>query len=157
MLDRIRRLHARTASRRRRIDRLQVAALPFRRGDGGAIEVLLVTSRGTGRWIIPKGNQMNGLSLAEAAAQEALEEAGVRGRIATREAGRFSHLKTRSIGRALHCRVAVFALAVEEELDEWPEQAQRQRRWFSIREAQRAVASRELAGLIAGLERPEEE
>ncbi|HLL59899.1 MAG TPA: NUDIX domain-containing protein, partial [Allosphingosinicella sp.] len=56
---------------------LQVAALPYRRGADGSVEVLLVTTRGTGRWMVPKGWPMRGKSHAEAAAQEAFEEAGV--------------------------------------------------------------------------------
>ena len=136
----------------RRADRVQVGALPWRRNVDGAVEVLLITSRGTGQWIIPKGGMMHGLESHEAAAEEAWEEAGVRGRIETVEAGRFTHMKTRLIGPPLHCRVLVFRLAVEEELGTWPEQHQRTRRWFTVKDAQAAVRSRELQALIAGLE-----
>ncbi|TMV51704.1 NUDIX hydrolase, partial [Thioclava sp. BHET1] len=69
--------------------RLQVAALCFR-GGGAATEVLLITSRDTGRWVVPKGWPMRGLDAAGAARQEAWEEAGVMGRIAAEPVGRFS-------------------------------------------------------------------
>ena len=59
----------------------QVAALPVRRGEDGSLEVLLVTSRETGRWVIPKGWPSKRLSDREAAAREARQEAGVTGTI----------------------------------------------------------------------------
>ncbi len=142
---------AKFVSRWRRADLLQVGALPWRSGSNGT-EVLLVTSRGTGQWIVPKGGMMAGLSAFEAAAEEAWEEAGVRGRIEEAEAGRFSHVKTQ-LGRSpLHCRVALYRLEVEQELANWPEQGQRQRRWFSLAEAAAAVRSKELSALIVALE-----
>lgn len=134
----------------RKADRHQVGALPWRMGASG-IEVLLITSRGTGQWIVPKGGAIPGLSPAEAAAQEAWEEAGVRGRVAKKEAGRFSHLKTRLVGAPLHCRVAVYPLKVEEEAEDFPEHGLRRKSWLSIPDAAAAVQSRELARLIKGL------
>jgi 8-oxo-dGTP pyrophosphatase MutT (NUDIX family) len=132
---------------------LQVGALPWRRRANGAVEILLVTSRGTGRWILPKGWPMRDRSPTRAAAQEAFEEAGVRGRIDESEAGRFVHLKTR-LGRApLPCLIIVHHLAVDEELDSWPEQGQRLRQWFTPADAAQAVESSQLAEIITGLER----
>jgi 8-oxo-dGTP pyrophosphatase MutT (NUDIX family) len=129
-----------------------VGALPWRRRANGAVEILLVTSRGTGRWILPKGWPMRDRSPARAAAQEAFEEAGVRGRIDESEAGRFVHLKTR-LGRApLPCLIVVHRLAVDEEFDSWPEQGQRLRQWFALTDAAQVVESRELAEIIIGLE-----
>lgn len=127
---------------------LQVAALPYRHREDGSIEVLLVTTRGTGRWMVPKGWPMVGKSFSEAAAQEAYEEAGVRGRASPAELGRFQHEKTRFPARSLDCTVAVFPLPVERELTRWPERDQRTRRWFSIDEAALAVQSPDLAGII---------
>jgi 8-oxo-dGTP pyrophosphatase MutT (NUDIX family) len=132
--------------------RLQVAALPYRRRSDGSYEVLLVTTRGTGRWMVPKGWPMFGKSYAEAAAQEAYEEAGVRGTTNPVELGRFDHEKSRFPDAALHCTVAVFAMPVEQELTRWPERGQRTRRWFSVEEAAQAVQSPNLASIIAAVE-----
>ena len=133
--------------------RLQVAALPYRRRPDGSFEVLLVTTRGTGRWMVPKGWPMIGKSYAEAAAQEAYEEAGVRGTVSPVELGRFDHEKTRFPETPIQCKVAVFALPVDKELSRWPEAGQRTRRWFSVEEAAEAVQSSDLAGIIAAVER----
>jgi 8-oxo-dGTP pyrophosphatase MutT (NUDIX family) len=129
--------------------RLQVAALPYRRREDGSVEVLLVTTRGTGRWMVPKGWPMPGKSLSEAAAQEAYEEAGVRGAASPLELGRFRHEKTRFPAPPIQCTVAVFPMPVERELTRWPEHGQRTRRWFSLDDAARAVNSPALATIIA--------
>ena len=130
---------------------LQVAALPYRHRADGSLEVLLVTTRGTGRWMVPKGWPMTGRSHAEAAAQEAYEEAGVRGSAGPVELGRFDHEKTRFPASSLHCTVAVFPMAVETELGSWPESSERTRRWFSIEEAATAVQSPSLAAIVSSL------
>ena len=80
------------APRTEKAERRQVAALPWRRGDTG-IEILLVTSRETRRWVTPKGGRMAGKTDAEAAAQEALEEAGVEGVVPGVQLGTFRYLK----------------------------------------------------------------
>jgi 8-oxo-dGTP pyrophosphatase MutT (NUDIX family) len=128
----------------------QVAALPYRRRPDGSIEVLLVTTRGTGQWMVPKGWPMPGKSWPEAAAQEAWEEAGVRGAPSGRELGRFPHEKSNWLTGSLDCIVAVFPLAVSEELASWPERGERTRSWFGLDEAATKVQSRGLAGIIAG-------
>jgi 8-oxo-dGTP pyrophosphatase MutT (NUDIX family) len=128
---------------------LQVGALPYRRRQDGTLEVLLVTTRGTGRWMVPKGWPMPGKTHSEAAAQEAYEEAGVRGPAVPVELGRFRHEKTRFPAPSLDCIVAVFPMSVEQELTRWPERGQRTRRWFSIDDAARAVQSPDLAGIIS--------
>ncbi len=137
---------------RPRRGRLQVAALPYRRGADGRFEVLLVTTRGTGRWMVPKGWPMIGKSHAEAAAQEAYEEAGVRGSAGPVELGRFDHEKTRFPDSSLQCTVAVFAMPVDQELARWPERGQRTRRWFSVKEAAQAVDSPTLAAIITAID-----
>jgi 8-oxo-dGTP pyrophosphatase MutT (NUDIX family) len=129
--------------------KLQVGALPYRRRADGAIEVLLVTTRGTGQWMVPKGWPMPGKSWPQAAAQEAWEEAGVRGAASERELGRFPHEKSDWLRGTLACTVAVFPLAVTEELASWPERAERTRGWFVLHEAAAKVHSRRLAAIIA--------
>ena len=133
--------------------RLQVAALPYRRRSDGSCEILLVTTRGTGRWMVPKGWPMRGKSYAEAAAQEAYEEAGVRGSANPVELGRFDHEKSRFPLTPIQCTVAVFPMSVEKELERWPESAERSRRWFSIKDAAKAVQSPNLARIIASVEK----
>ena len=120
----------------------QTGALPYRL-TGDAPEVLLVTSRSRRRWILPKGNPMSGKSLAEAAAEEAYEEAGVRGAIGHEDIGTYRH------GVRSKKEVRVFPLRVEEVLEEYPEAHQRQRQWFSFEEARARVWEPELRSLLA--------
>lgn len=129
---------------------LQVAALPYRRAADGSIEILLVTSKGGGRWIVPKGWPMRGKTLAASAAQEAYEEAGVRGTMGKVEIGRFMHAKDRALLPPLACSVAVFPLEVAKELPVWPERDERERRWFPLAGGAEAVQSPQLAKLISG-------
>lgn len=130
----------------------QVAALPWRRAPDGGIEVLLVTSRGTGRWVVPKGWPMKGLNARDAAAREAYEEAGVRGRIDSKPLGAFQYLKLMESGVARLSRVKLYRLEVTEELAEWPERAERTRRWMSAQEAAAGVDEPGLAALLATLD-----
>ena len=127
--------------------RRQYAALPWRTGDLG-IEVLVVTSRQTRRWIIPKGWPMKDRTGPDAAAQEAFEEAGVRGAVARAPLGTFTYLKRLADGSGRLCAVKVFPLAVTEVLDIWPEMTQRERRWMSLADAAAAVDEPELKALI---------
>ena len=112
------------------------------------MEILLITGRNSPRWLIPKGWPMRGKSLADAAAQEAFEEAGVEGRVEPAAIGRFAHEKQHALLGGIGVAVVVHALAVERELAEWPERGQRTRKWFALDEAKGAVASRELRELI---------
>lgn len=128
-------------------ERHQVAALCWRMG-GGGIEVLLVTSRDTGRWVTPKGGRMMGKTDAEAAAVEACEEAGVEGQVETAPLGDFRYMKRLKRRGSRLTHVSVFALRVERELDDWPEAAQRTRRWFGAGDAAAAVEEADLADLI---------
>lgn len=129
----------------RRLDH-QVAALPI--SDRGAgTKVLLVTTRGKCRWVLPKGWAEAGVADAEVAAKEAFEEAGLIGRIDPVPAGRFAYGK-RLRGRRIDCDVEVFTLRVERELRKWPERHQRERRWFRFAEAVRVVKEPGLAALL---------
>jgi 8-oxo-dGTP pyrophosphatase MutT (NUDIX family) len=130
---------------------VQYAALPYRRRQDGVLEVLLITSRDTGRWVIPKGWPMSKFSASEAAAREAVEEGGIVGRIGDQPIGRYCYGKRLENGVVTHCTVEVFALAVERQLDSWLEQKQRQTRWFPLDEAADAVQEPELSVLIRDL------
>lgn len=127
----------------------QFAALPWRVA-GDDIEVLLITSRETRRWVIPKGWPIKRLKARDTAAQEAFEEAGVTGVIAKKSLGQFHYDKRLRSGRTQHVRVQVFALNVTEEHPAWPEQAQRDKQWLSASEASLLVEEPELQALLAG-------
>ena len=129
--------------------RQQVAALPWRLTEGG-LEVMLVTSRGTGRWVLPKGWQEKREAPHEAAAREAGEEAGVDGAISRREIGRFYYSKELSSGMRWRCEVHVFPLEVDRIAEKWPERKKRTRQWFPAWEAAALVRERDLGELIAG-------
>ena len=129
--------------------RVQVAALPWRKAEDG-FEVLLVTSRGTGRWVLPKGWPEKREEPYEAAAREAAEEAGVDGTIARRAAGRFYYAKLLPSGMRWRCEVFVYPLEVDRVADKWPERKKRTRRWCSPQEAASLVAEPDLGELIAG-------
>ncbi len=131
--------------------RLQVAALCYRR-TGGEKEVLLVTSRGTGRWIIPKGWPMPGTDSAGAALQEAWEEAGVRSEETPREAiGSYTYEKIRDEGWGIPVETLVFPVAVDELAEDFPEASERRRKWVSPDEAANMVREPELQAILRGL------
>lgn len=129
---------------------LQVAAL-CRRMRGDKVEVLLLSSLNSGRWILPKGWPMNGRSLAEAALIEAWEEAGVRGRVADRPMGSYTYEKIRGGGLPVRCNVQVFTVDEVTLADAFPEAGRRRRRWVTPRQAAGMVAEPELKALLGGL------
>ncbi len=130
-------------------DLAQVAALPIRVGEDGGAQVLLLTSRETKRWIIPKGWTMKGRKPWEAAAREALEEAGVVGRPHKRPIGSYVYFKRQKTHFDV-CRVDVYVLAFAKQLETWREIGQREAKWFGLAEASDLV---EEPGLVALLEK----
>lgn len=130
--------------------RTQFAALCYR-GTPSKPEVLLVTSRDTGRWIIPKGWPAAGQSPATSAAREAFEEAGATGRVSERAIGLYSYLKRREDGEAVPLMVAVFALRVEALAKDFPERRERRRKWVRPERAARLVDEPELRALMRDL------
>ena len=129
----------------------QVAALPYRifpKGSSSPPFVLLITSRQTGRWVVPKGNLMVGKSAHEAAAIEAEEEAGVVGMISPFSVGQFRYTKLLAGGGSVIAEVELFPLAVTDVRKKWIEMDQRKRRWFAIGEAAAVVDEVELGELI---------
>ena len=125
----------------------QVAALPWRQTDDGR-QILMITSRETRRWVIPKGGRMVGKTDPEAAAQEAMEEAGVRGEMDQASIGVFRYAKGLKDGGVRQCVVSVYPLQVLVQLGAWPEAHQRERRWMSLSEAADLVHEPDLAALI---------
>ena len=132
---------------KRRERKVQCAALPFRPGAHG-IEVLLITSRETRRWVIPKGWPMKGKTPHEAAAVEAHEEAGLDGDISPQSVGSYRYAKRLKSGKDRLVQVQVFPLRVTFEGDDWPEKEQRVRRWGPPAEAAALVVEPELKALI---------
>jgi 8-oxo-dGTP pyrophosphatase MutT (NUDIX family) len=131
--------------------RIQYAALPYRRQADADIEVMLITSRETRRWVIPKGWPASGATAPVSAAREAHEEGGLVGRIGEQPIGRYHYDKRLSDGSLVLCAVDVFAMEVERQHRSWPERKERRTRWFSLQEAAGAVDEPELAALIREL------
>ena len=117
------------------------------------LEILLVTSRETGRWVIPKGWPIRLKSRRKVAALEALEEAGVEGRVAKEPLGEFDYLKVLRSGESQACRVTVFALEVATQREAWREQTQRSTQWFGWEEAAAAVQEPGLSQIISDFAR----
>lgn len=133
--------------------RIQYAALCWRQGSAG-VEVLMITSRDTGRWIIPKGWPMPGLAPEAAAAEEAWEEAGVQGDVGPVCVGRYGYRKVLSATAEVPCAVAVYGLRVERLAETFPEARERERRWVGQADAAAMVQEPDLARLILGFVPP---
>jgi 8-oxo-dGTP pyrophosphatase MutT (NUDIX family) len=129
--------------------RNQYGALCWRRRED-VPEVLLITSRDTGRWIIPKGWLIEAASPAETARQEAWEEAGVRGEVSGTSLGYFAYRKDILGKDIVPCVVEVFALEVDDLAKDFPEKDERRRKWFAPEKAARKVDEAELRSLILG-------
>jgi 8-oxo-dGTP pyrophosphatase MutT (NUDIX family) len=127
---------------------IQTGVIPWRLSDNKGIEVLLVTSRRSGRWTIPKGWPMAGKTLAEAAEQEAFEEAGVKGTVDPRPIGTIRHVKQKLVSGDLEVNIVVHPMWVDREFPKWPEIGQRKRKWFRPKDAAKRVDSPELSELI---------
>jgi uncharacterized protein len=129
----------------------QYGVLASKAAEDGARRILLITSRDTKRWVIPRGNPIAGLSPSLAAAQEAWEEAGIKGETDPEPIGAYCYDKRRLDGSSVPAEVLVFALHVREEAETWPEEHERERRWFAPAEAADAVDEPELKTLLASL------
>lgn len=126
---------------------LQYGALCYRI-DNGKLQILLITSRGTGRWILPKGWPIAGMNGSATAAQEAWEEAGVSGRNSEKSLGFYYYDKVLDDRKSLTCMVRVYGLRVTKLAEDFPEKGQRRRRWFSQKKAALRVDEAQLAQLI---------
>lgn len=128
--------------------RQQYGALCFRRDEASDIEILMITSRESGRWIIPKGWPMKGKKPYEAAATEAWEEAGVRGVVKRKPVGRYTYLKELENGDVAPCIVDLFQVEVTEIKANFKEQGQRMSDWVKPDEAARRVREVELKAVL---------
>ena len=127
--------------------RSQFGALCFR-VIRGKVKILLVTSRRTGRWIVPKGWPMDRMTPAESAAREAWEEAGAVGRVQDRCLGLFSYNKLDDFGFEIPCVAMVYPMRVRSLATDYPEKDQRRRKWFSPKKAAARVSEPELARIL---------
>ena len=128
--------------------RVQYGALPYRWRDGSRPQFMLITSRETRRWVIPKGWPKKGKSPQYSAACEAFEEAGVVGAIAKRPVGSFSYEKRLKNGAVVICAVRVFALEVSRQSKQWPEKEERVVKWLSAAQAAERVNEPHLGEII---------
>ena len=129
----------------------QFGALPWREARAGGIEVLLISSRDSGRWIIPKGWPIEGRTGAETATVEAYEEAGIEGVADGQPIGTFDYLKCDKRRPDRWCRVTVYPLEVKTELADWPERDARRLVWLGPEEAAGRADDAGLAVLIRAL------
>lgn len=130
--------------------RRQCAALSLT-GTGAALRVVLVTSRETRRWVIPKGWIEPGEQPHRSAAREAFEEAGIVGEADPEPIGHFAYTKRKQGGVLLPCDVLVYRLRVVRLLHDWPERRERDRRLVTPAAAAGLVAEPELAALLRRL------
>ncbi len=128
---------------------IQFAALPFRYDEDGKPQVMLLTSRETHRWVIPKGWPMHGRKPREVAAREAFEEAGLLGKVVGKHPIGSYHYEKRLTPRGgIVCEVVVFLFLVERQLSDWPEKQEREARWFEPADACVAVDEGGLAEIL---------
>ncbi|GFE65319.1 NUDIX hydrolase [Litoreibacter roseus] len=127
--------------------RTQFGALCYR-VHNSETQVLLVTSRASGRWIIPKGWPMPGETPAAAALTEAHEEGGVDGKSFDVCIGLYSYTKIMESEDDLPCVVSVFPVRVKRLLSTYPEEKQRKRKWFSLKKAAARVREPELKKIL---------
>lgn len=120
----------------------QAGTIPYR-SNNGELEVLLITSRTRGRWIIPKGNIEDDLTARESARLEAFEEAGVTGRVSKSPMGTYKHT-----GSSGNKKVKVYLMKVKDQSNKWPEKHQRDRKWMSVKKAKKKVFEKGLKKLL---------
>src|ERR1700692_1350244 len=119
--------------------RIQYAALPYRRSGDARTQVMLVTTRESGRWVIPKGGPIKRKTPAATAAREAREEAGVVGVVGRDSIGTYSYKKRLKSGAVVACEVRVFPLKVKRQQKRWLERGEREIQWFSRAKAAKVV------------------
>lgn len=120
----------------------QSAVIPYREKNG-QLEILLITSRKKGNWIIPKGIIEIGMSAEDSAVKEAEEEAGIIGAVHNKVVGEYTYKKWGNT-----CEVKVFPFKVKDVLNKWPEDNFRKRKWFSAKEAVKKVKMKKIAEIL---------
>ena len=129
--------------------RLQYGALPYRFRTNGTVELLLVTTRRTRRWIVPKGWKIKGKKPCKSAAQEAFEEAGVRGAVSGKPIGSFVYDKWLDDDSVTTpCEVRIFPMLVKRQEDTWRECEEREARWVDLDTALQMIEELGLRTLV---------
>ncbi len=136
-MGRFRLLSQQAAKHRGRL--LQYAALPYRVTDDFDLEIMLITSRNSRRWITPKGWPKPGRSPRRTAEEEAFEEAGIVGKIGKKDVGFYTYSKMLKGGATANCVVRVFPLRVSQQRPRWPEKGQRRTSWYGPGDAANLV------------------
>lgn len=132
--------------------RLQIAALCHRMREG-QLEVLLVASRGTKRWILPKGWPELDHRSHRTAVIEAFEEAGVTGKVSQEPFGRFRSTKGLDSGLRVNTDVLVFLIEAQAQAEDYPEAGERECRWLPIAEAIKLASEPGLVDILKRLQR----
>jgi ADP-ribose pyrophosphatase YjhB (NUDIX family) len=115
----------------------KIGVIPFAIS-GDRVAIMFVTSQRRGRWILPKGNLKPGESHKKGCKREAFEEAGVKGRIMSELP--MTHVVTKSSdGKLSQVAVTYYPMLVSKQVDEWPEQAKRERHWALLEDAERVT------------------
>jgi 8-oxo-dGTP pyrophosphatase MutT (NUDIX family) len=127
--------------------RAQFAALCYRVVKD-KVQVLVISSRGTGRWILPKGWPMDGKTPAEAALQEAWEEAGVIGKVVSAPLGLYSYQKVQDHAHDFPCIAVVYAVKVKSLSKDFPEASERRVKWVGRKKAAKLVDEPELSQIL---------
>lgn len=127
--------------------RTQFAALCYRVVKD-KVQVLVISSRGTGRWIVPKGWPMDGKTPAEAALQEAWEEAGVIGKVVSAPLGLYSYQKVQENAPDFPCIAVVYAVKVKSLSKDFPEAGERRVKWVGRKKAAKLVDEPELSRIL---------
>ena len=125
----------------------QCAALPYQVRDG-EMRVLIITSRATKRWIVPKGWLKPDVEPHVVAAEEAFEEAGLEGQIEPQPIGSYHYIKRLHALSFVRCKVDVYPMQVTDDRSDWPEKAQRTLAWLSPTEAANRLSDRDLAKIV---------
>lgn len=131
----------------------QVAALCWRTQGNGLVEILLITSLNSKRWIMPKGWLEDGQSEAQSAAREAFEEAGITGEICDTPVGTYHYLKEKKDGTGVPVQVEVFALKVTGQAEDWSEKGKRQIAWLPVEQAAIRVSEPGLRSILRNFRR----
>lgn len=147
MAPKIKQLPLNVSSGRKSDVRTQFAALCYRVVKD-KVQVLVITSRGTGRWIVPKGWPIDGKTPSQSAALEAWEEAGVEGKVSTSPLGLYSYSKITEEAQDMPCVAVLYAIKVKALKKEYPEMGQRTRKWVSRKRAAKLVDEPELARIL---------
>ncbi|MDX1743402.1 MAG: NUDIX hydrolase [Ruegeria sp.] len=129
----------------------QIAALPMRWDKSGNLRVLMVTSRDTGRWVVPKGWLVDSKKPWRTAEIEALEEAGAIGAVSKRPISHFFYDKRYEDKSDVRCRVTLFPMVVEKLKRRWKEKDERTRDWFSPDQAAQLVEEQDLSHFLRDL------